>query len=45
VEAATQLTDPFAGTLRVGVIPTVSPYLLPEIAQVLRARYPRLRFL
>jgi len=45
VQAATRLTDPFAGTLRVGVIPTISPYLLPEIAQVLRARYPRLRFL
>ena len=44
-EAATRLTDPFAGTLRVGVIPTVSPYLVPEIAQVLRVRYPRLRLL
>src|SRR5688500_1235599 len=26
-EAASRLTDPFAGTLRVGVIPTISPYL------------------
>jgi LysR family hydrogen peroxide-inducible transcriptional activator len=45
VEAATRLTDPFAGTLRMGVIPTISPYLVPEIAPVLRARYPRLRLL
>ncbi|MGH7895036.1 MAG: LysR substrate-binding domain-containing protein [Candidatus Binatia bacterium] len=44
-EAATRLTDPFAGTLRLGVIPTISPYLLPEIAPVLRSRYPRLRLL
>jgi LysR family hydrogen peroxide-inducible transcriptional activator len=42
-EAAARFTDPFAGTLRIGVIPTISPYLLPEIAPVLRARYPRLR--
>jgi LysR family hydrogen peroxide-inducible transcriptional activator len=44
-KAATPLTDPFAGTLRVGVIPTVSPYLVPDIAPVLRVRYPRLRLL
>jgi LysR family hydrogen peroxide-inducible transcriptional activator len=42
-EAATRLTDPFAGVLRIGVIPTISPYLVPEIAPVLRARYARLR--
>jgi len=44
-DAATRLTDPFAGTLRLGVIPTISPYLVPEIAPVLRSRYPRLRLL
>src|SRR5262245_42969826 len=42
-EAATRLSDPFAGTLRLGVIPTISPYLVPEIAPVLHTRYPRLR--
>ena len=31
-----------AGTLRIGVIPTISPYLLPTVAPALRARYPRL---
>jgi len=35
--------DPFAGTMRVGIIPTVSPYLLPRIAPVLRHEYPRLQ--
>lgn len=30
VDAATRAGDPFAGTLHVGVIPTVSPYLLPS---------------
>jgi len=44
-EAAARLADPFAGTLRIGVIPTISPYLLPDIAPVLRTRHPRLRLL
>ena len=44
-EAAARLADPFAGALRVGVIPTISPYLLPDIAPVLRTRHPRLRIL
>lgn len=35
--------DPFAGTIRIGVIPTVSPYLLPRIAPALRREYPRLQ--
>lgn len=42
VDAARQLGDPLAGTLRVGVIPTVSPYLLPTVVPVLRERHPRL---
>ncbi len=36
------LRDPFCGTLRIAVIPTVSPYLLPEIAPAIRSRYSRL---
>ena len=40
--AARRLGDPLASTLRVGVIATVAPYLLPEIAPALKARYPRL---
>jgi LysR family hydrogen peroxide-inducible transcriptional activator len=41
--AATRARDPFAGTFRVGVIPTVAPYFLPEITQVLARAYPLLR--
>jgi LysR family transcriptional regulator, hydrogen peroxide-inducible genes activator len=44
VELAHGLADPFAATLRVGIIPTVGPYLLPEIAPALRKRYPKLQF-
>jgi LysR family hydrogen peroxide-inducible transcriptional activator len=42
VEAARRAGDPLTGTLRVGVIPTISPYLLPLAAPRLRARFPRL---
>src|SRR5262245_37197389 len=42
-EAARRFVDPFAGTLRIGVIPTVSPYLLPRITPRLRSRFDRLR--
>lgn len=45
VGVARALADPYAGTLRVGVIPTVGPYLLPEVAPALRGRFPRLRVL
>jgi LysR family hydrogen peroxide-inducible transcriptional activator len=42
VEAARRLGDPLAGSLRIGVIPTISPYLLPEIVPSLRRAHPEL---
>lgn len=35
--------DPFVGALRLGVIPTLGPYLLPHLLPKLRAAYPQLR--
>lgn len=43
--SAKRAADPFTGTMRIGVIPTVSPYLLPRIMPTLRGEYPRLQFL
>lgn len=37
--------DPLAGDLRVGLIPTVAPYLLPRVAPALRQTLPRLRLM
>lgn len=37
--------EPMAGSLRVGAIPTLGPYLLPHLLPVIRKRYPRLRLL
>ncbi len=43
--AATKLGDPFSGALRIGVIPTIAPYLLPEVGPALQRRFPDLRLL
>lgn len=40
--AARRTSDPLTGTLRLGVIPTVAPYLLPRATPALRAAYPGL---
>lgn len=45
LDAARQFSDPLAGRLRIGVIPTVAPYFLPEVAPALRKRYPKLTLL
>jgi len=42
---AERARDPLSGTLTIGVIPTVAPYLLPEIGPALRAKFPRLQLL
>jgi LysR family hydrogen peroxide-inducible transcriptional activator len=41
-ELARQLGDPFRGRLRLGVIPTICPYLLPDFAPALARAYPQL---
>lgn len=40
---ATRAKDPFAGTFRIGVIPTVAPYLLPDVMPAVARAYPELR--
>ncbi len=35
--------EPLSGDLRLGLIPTVAPYLLPRALRLLRAAYPHLR--
>lgn len=37
--------DPLAGELRIGLIPTVGPYLLPIVSPALRKALPRMRLL
>ncbi len=45
IEAAQALTIPMSGTLRLGVIPTIAPYLLPKALPQVRELYPHLRLL
>lgn len=43
VELSRAASDPLAGDLRLGVIPTVAPYLLPHLFAALTEQMPRLR--
>lgn len=43
VDTARAAGDPMMGDLRLGLIPTIGPYLLPHLIPELRATYPRLR--
>ncbi len=42
IESARLYADPFSATMRIGVIPTVAPYLLPLVAAAMREAYPNL---
>lgn len=43
VELARSTQEPLSADLRLGVIPTIAPFLLPQVLPALRERYPRLR--
>ncbi|RKZ46725.1 MAG: hydrogen peroxide-inducible genes activator [Gammaproteobacteria bacterium] len=36
-------SEPFSGKLRLGIIPTISPFLLPKILPKLRSHFPQLQ--
>ncbi|MFE1233713.1 LysR substrate-binding domain-containing protein [Streptomyces sp. NPDC059442] len=42
MEEAEAAQAPFTGVLRLGVIPTVAPYLLPTVLRLVHQRYPEL---
>jgi len=44
-QLAAAAAEPMTGTLRLGAIPTLAPFLLPRILPGLRAKYPRLKLL
>lgn len=43
VETAKGAAAPLSGVLRMGVIPTIAPFLLPAVLPPLRAQYPALK--
>jgi LysR family hydrogen peroxide-inducible transcriptional activator len=43
VQAARAAGEPLAGRFRLGVIPTIAPFLLPKALPAIRDRFPRLR--
>ncbi len=42
-DAARRSRDPETGTIKLGIFPTLAPYLLPHVIPVIRQRYPELR--
>ncbi|RZA31132.1 MAG: LysR family transcriptional regulator, partial [Lysobacteraceae bacterium] len=44
-EAARRSQDPEAGSVRLGLFPTLGPYLLPHVIPRIRARFPNLELL
>ncbi|AER57262.1 LysR family transcriptional regulator [Pseudoxanthomonas spadix BD-a59] len=44
-EAARRSQDPEAGTVKLGIFPTLGPYLLPHVVPAIRTRFPRLELL
>lgn len=44
-EAARRSRDPEAGTVRLGMFPTLGPYLLPHVVPLVRERFPKLELL
>lgn len=44
LDTADEAAEPMAGTVELGTIPTIGPYLLPRLIPFLRERFPRLRF-
>lgn len=44
-ETARRTTDPEAGSVRLGIFPTLAPYLLPHVVPKIRTRFPRLELL
>ena len=44
-ESARRSRDPSSGALRLGVFPTLGPYLLPHVVPQLRERFPQLELL
>src|SRR5688572_9629546 len=44
-EAARRSQDPEAGTVRLGIFPTLGPYLLPHVIPSIRERFPQLELL
>lgn len=42
VERARYASEPFSGPLRLGLIPTVAPYILPQCLPALQKKYPKL---
>ena len=42
VDLAKSVSEPFSGIMRIGIIPTIAPFLLPRLLPALKQHYPKL---
>ena len=42
VDLAKSVSEPFSGVMRIGIIPTIAPFLLPRLLPALKQHYPSL---
>lgn len=42
VGLAKSVSEPFSGIIRLGIIPTIAPYLLPKLLPAIKKHYPKL---
>ena len=42
-EQVQHFAQPFGGTLKLGVIPTIAPFLIPQILMVIKQKFPELK--
>jgi len=43
LDLANSVSEPFSGIMRIGIIPTIAPYLLPALLPAMRTSYPKLK--
>ncbi len=44
METAKQMQEPLSGTIRLGIIPTIAPYLLPSLLPPLQKKFTKMNF-
>lgn len=42
LDLAKSVSEPFSGIIRLGIIPTIAPYLLPKLLPAIKQHYPKL---
>ncbi len=44
IDSARQMQEPLSGVMQIGIIPTIAPYLLPQLLTPLQKHFPKMNF-